>query len=96
MDTGDDLLQLSNMLDTEGNETSEKHIINFLWHFSYDFFIKISIMNTLCIKPYCIFTNKMNSLDTVLRMFVKHQIKLGCITTVIQLNHMLNDKTSRR
>jgi len=52
-------------------------------------------MKTLCIKPYCILTNKMNSLDTVLHMFVKHQIKLGCITTVIQLNYTLNNKASR-
>lgn len=81
MDTGEDLLQLSHMLDIEGNETSVKHIINFLWHFSYDFFIKVSIMKTLCIKSYFILTNKMNSLDTVLCMFVKQQIKLGCITT---------------
>ena len=53
------------------------------------------IMKTLCIKPYCILTNKMNSLVTVLHMFVKHQIKLGCITTVIQLNYTLNNKASR-
>jgi len=83
------------MLDIEGNKILEQHIINFLWHFSFDFFMKVSITKTLCIKPYCILTNKMNSLDTVLHMYVKEQIKLGCITTVIQLNPMLSDKTSR-
>jgi hypothetical protein len=52
-------------------------------------------MKTICIKPHCILMNKMNLLDTLLHTFVKQQIKLGCITTVIELHHMLNDKTSR-
>jgi hypothetical protein len=52
-------------------------------------------MKTLYIKPYCIFTNKMNALETVLHMFVKERMKLGCITTMIQLNPTLNDKNSR-
>ena len=56
---------------------------------------KVSIMKTLWMKPHCTLTNKMNSLDTVLHMFVKQHIKLGRVTTMIQLDPMLNDKTRR-
>jgi hypothetical protein len=92
---GDDLLQTSHMLDIEGTKLSEKVYYKFATNFSYDFFIMVSIMKTLCIKPYCILTNKINSLDTALHTFVKQQNKLGCVTTMIQLNHTLNNKSSR-
>jgi len=32
-------LQLTDMLDFEGNETPENYILNFLFHFSYDFLL---------------------------------------------------------
>jgi len=36
---GNDLLKLSDMLDFEGTEISRNLILNFLMHFSYDFFL---------------------------------------------------------
>jgi hypothetical protein len=36
---GNVLLQLTDMLDFEGNETAENCILNFLFHFSYNFLL---------------------------------------------------------
>jgi hypothetical protein len=49
--TGNDRLQLSDLLDFQGNEIPEVPILNFLQRFSYhSLFIQVSTIKILCLK----------------------------------------------
>jgi hypothetical protein len=63
---GNVLLQLSHMLDFEGNETVGNSILNYL-QFSYDF---LSIMKVHCTELYCLLMNNINVHYTVVDMSV--------------------------
>ena len=58
---GNEFPQLSYVLDFEGNETEGRHLLHFLRHMYYDFFRrKVSTMEFLRIKVYCIITKEIN------------------------------------
>jgi len=56
---GNDRLPLSDMLDSQGSEIPQAPVLNTLRHFSYHtLFIQVSTIKILCLKLYCVLTNK--------------------------------------
>ena len=77
---GTDLLQLSDKLNLEGTKTPGNGILNFIGHFHTisSLYLRVYTIKILCIKLFCIFTNRRNVGYAVLYTSVTHS-RLNCI-----------------
>ena len=84
---GNKLFQLSAKLDFEVTEALENRILDYLRHFYTSPLYRFSIIIILCIKLYCILSNKIYLHYIVLQISVTQQIKMDSVTKVLKRNH---------